>query len=349
MTILITTGAVAAGSSLSPANAKDTKFGPSNPFYGPSSLPFHAPPFDKIKDEDYQPAIEAGMAQEHRRNSNDRRQSGGADVRKHTRGDGEDRATVEARVRGIQRGDAERTPIQYCRRFSAEEAPKLAAHHDAIYLNPKLFARVSAVYNERDSLKLDPESLRLVEYHYHEFVHSGANLSDADKAELKKLNEEESTLSNTLHRPSCWRRPRMGAYVTTDKSALAGLSDAQIAAAAAGREGAQGGGLGAAVAEHDAAAGSRVAAAIARRGKAMFENSWTRAERGDANDTRATIARLAQLRARRRKLLGFPNYAAWKLQDQMAKTPEAALEVHGCAGAGVRPRKRRAKARTSRR
>jgi peptidyl-dipeptidase Dcp len=64
MIILLTTGAIAAGASLIAAKADDSKFGPSNPFYAPSTLPLHAPPFDKIKDEDYQPAIEAGMDQE---------------------------------------------------------------------------------------------------------------------------------------------------------------------------------------------------------------------------------------------------------------------------------------------
>ena len=83
-------------------------------------------------------------------------------------------------------------------KVQAEEAPKLAAHHDAINLNAKLFARVAAVYKQRESLKLDPESLRLLEVTYDIFVRSGANLSDADKTELKKLNEEIATLSNAF-------------------------------------------------------------------------------------------------------------------------------------------------------
>ena len=78
------------------------------------------------------------------------------------------------------------------------EAPRLAALADAIYLNAKLFARVKAIYDQRASLGLDPESLRLVEYDYQQFVKAGANLSDADKDKLKKLNEEESTLENTF-------------------------------------------------------------------------------------------------------------------------------------------------------
>ena len=85
------------------------------------------------------------------------------------------------------------------------EAPRLAAHQDAIYLNPKLFARMKAIYDERASLHLDPESLRLVEYDYQQFVKAGANLSEADKTKLKKLNEEESTLENTFMRTAARR------------------------------------------------------------------------------------------------------------------------------------------------
>ena len=80
MTILITTGAIVAGASLLAAKTTDTQFGPSNPFYAASTLPFQAPPFDKIKDADYQPAIEAGMAQQTQGNAGDRGQSGAADV-----------------------------------------------------------------------------------------------------------------------------------------------------------------------------------------------------------------------------------------------------------------------------
>ena len=111
-------------------------------------------------------------------------------------------------------------------------APKVAAMQDAIHLNPKLFARVEKIYNDRHSLNLDAESLRLVEYDYQEFVLAGARLPDTDKAELKKLNEEEANLT-TAFISKLLAATKDAAYVTKDKSALAGLSDAQIAAAAA--------------------------------------------------------------------------------------------------------------------
>jgi len=201
----------------------------------------------------------------------------------------------------------------------AYEAPRLAAQQDAIYLNSKLFARVKAVYDQRASLHLDPEALRLVEYDYQQFVKAGANLSDADKAKLKKLNEEESTLENTFEN-QLLAATKAGAFSTTDEKALAGLSEAQIAAAA---QDAQVHGWRIPLQNTTQQPDLAFLTNRATR-QAIFENSWNRAERGDANDTRALIARLAQLRAEKAALLGFPNYAAWNLTDQMAKTPEAA-------------------------
>jgi peptidyl-dipeptidase Dcp len=203
-------------------------------------------------------------------------------------------------------------------------APKQAAHHDAIYLNAKLFARVAAIYQQRATLQLDGESLRLLEVTYDNFVRSGANLSEADKTELKKLNEEISTLSNRFS-TKLLAATKDGAYVTADKSALAGLSDPQIAAAAHAAENRKQEGY---VLSLQNTTQQPDLASLSGRAirEALFEKSWNRAEKGDANDTRDDIAHLAQLRARRAQLLGYPNHAAWKLGDQMAKTPEAALK-----------------------
>jgi peptidyl-dipeptidase Dcp len=315
-------GAVAMGALTAQAQTTTASFGPGNPFYAESTLPFHAPPFDKIKDSDYQPAIDAGMAQQI--------------------------AEVEAIANNPAPPTFENTIVAFERsgqlltrayaafncvtgantnddlqKVQEYEAPRLAAHQDAMFLNAKLFARIKAIYEKRNSLGLDPEGLRLVEYDYQQFVKAGANLSEADKEKLKKINEEDSTLENAFM-TKLLAAAKAGAYSTTDKAALAGLSDAQIAAAAE-------------------AAGSRKQQGyviplqnttqqpdftnLANRDtrKAIFENSWNRTERGDANDTRSTIARIAQLREQKAGLLGYPNYAAWNLTDQMAKTPEAAI------------------------
>ena len=323
MTTAITTGAIAMGTIYTPATAADAKFGPSNPFYAESTLPFHAPPFDKIKDEDYQPAIEAGMA-EQLSEINKIADNPAAPTFENTL------AAMEKTGQLFQRAiaafgavtGANTNPV--LQKVQADEAPKLAAHADAIYLNAKLFARVAAVYKQRESLKLDPESLRLLEVAYDNFVRAGANLSDADKTELKKLNEEISTLSNDFS-TKLLAATKDGAYFTADKSALDGLSDAQLAAAAQAAQGRKKEGY---LLPLQNTTQQPDLALLRVRGtrEALFEKSWNRAERGDANDTREIISRMAQLRARRAQLLGYPNHAAWKLGDQMAKTPEAALK-----------------------
>jgi len=318
---ILTTGismALGAASASAQTQTAIAEYGPNNPFYTPSTLPFQAPPFDKIKDSDYQPAIDAGMAMQINEveaiaNSSTPPTFENTVVALERTGQLLTRVmAVFNCVTGANTNDA-------LQKVQAYEAPRLAAQQDAIYLNSKLFARVKAVYDQRASLHLDPEALRLVEHDYQQFVKAGANLSDADKAKLKKLNEEESTLENTFEN-QLLAATNAGGFSTTDEKALAGLSEAQIAAAA-----------------QDAQAhGWRIPlqnttqqpdfAFLTNRAtrQAIFENSWNRAERGDANDTRATIARLAQLRAEKAALLGFPNYAAWNLTDQMAKTPEAA-------------------------
>ena len=323
MIILLTTGAIAAGASLIAAEADDSKFGPSNPFYAPSTLPFHAPPFDKIKDEDYQPAIEAGMDQEITE-IQEIADNPAPPTFDNTLVAMEKTGQLLRRAQNAFGAVSEANTNPLLLKVRADEAPKLAAHHDAIYLNAKLFARVSAVYEQRESLKLDPESQRLLQITYDEFVHSGAKLSDADKAELKKLNEEISTLSNSFS-TKVLDATKNGAFATTDKSALAGLSDAQIAA---GQQAAQSRKQEGYLLPLQNTTQQPDLASLSMRAtrEALFENSWNRAEHGDANDTRDTIARMAQLRAQRAQLLGFPNHAAWRLQDQMAKSPDAAMK-----------------------
>jgi peptidyl-dipeptidase Dcp len=314
---------MAIGSRTTPALAAAADFGPNNPFHAPSTLPFQAPPFDKIKDSDYQPAIEAGMAQQ----------------REEMKAIADNPAppTFENTVVAMEKSGrlfdramsafnavtgANLNPeLQNVQKI---EAPKLAAHADAIFLDAKLFQRVAQIYQQRDSLKLDPESLRLIDYYYKKFVHSGANLSEADKAGLKKLNEEESTLTQAFI-TKLLAATKDAAYVTTDKKALAGLSDAQIAAAALAAKDRKVDGY---VIPLQNTTQQPDLAALKQRStrQTLFENSWSRAEHGGPNDTRDTLARLAQLRADKAKLLGYPNFAAWKLEDQMAKTPEAALK-----------------------
>ena len=302
--------------------AQVAEFGPGNPFYAKSTLPFEAPPWDRIRDADFQPAIEAGIAAQQREIAaiaNDP-----AKPEFHNTFEAMERsgALLNRALRAFSAvAGANTNPgIQ---KVQQEEAPKLAAHADAIHLNERLWLRVKTVHDERAGLGLQPEQMRLVEVVYQEFVHAGAQLPEADKMRLRQMNEEESTLSNAFS-TKLLAANKAGAYATTDRAAMAGLSEAQVAAAATAAKGR--GREGYLLPLQNTTQQPELSSMSDRAArKALFESSWTRAERGGEDDTRATIARLAQLRAAKAKLLGFPSYAAWKLEDQMAKTPAAAL------------------------
>ncbi len=297
-------------------------FGPSNPFFAASTLPFQAPPFDKIKDSDYQPAIDAGLAQQ-LKEIDAIVNNPAAPTFDNTLIALEKSGQLLNRVYFVFNCVTGANTNDELQKVQAYEAPRLAANQDAIYLNTKLFARVKAIYDQRASLHLDPESLKLAEWYYQQFVKAGALLSDADKEKLKKINEEDSTLENDFM-TKLLAATKNGAYSTTNRSALAGLNDAQLAAAAQGAQARkQQGWL---IPLQNTTQQPNLTFLTDRDTRhAIFENSWNRTERGDANDTRSIIARLAQLRAQKGALLGYPNYAAWNLTDQMAKTPEAAL------------------------
>jgi peptidyl-dipeptidase Dcp len=312
-------GAIALDPNTTAATGDSVAFGPGNPFYAPSSLPFQAPPFDRIQDSDYRPAIEAGMAQQ----------------LTEIRAIADNPATFENTLVALEKSgrlldrvmavfdavtSAHTNPD--LQRVQQIEAPKLAAHRDAIFLDSRLYHRVEEIYQQRDTLNLNAESLRLVEFYYREFVHAGANLSDADKTELKKINEEISTLQNDF-RTRLLAATQEAAFATTDKDKLAGLSEAQLAAAAeAARPRKQEGWV---LTLQNTTQQPYLADLNDRATRqAVFENSWNRTERGGAHDTREIVLRLAQLRTRKAKLLGCLNFAAWKLEDQMARTPEAA-------------------------
>ena len=301
----------------------DSNFGPSNPFYAASTLPFQAPPFDKIKDSDYQPAIDAGMA-EQRKEIRAIADNPAPPTFENTMVALEKSGELFTRVWLVFNGVTAANLDPELQKVQDYEAPRLAALQDDTFLDSKLFQRVAKIYRERDSLHLDAESRRLLEIQYKKFVHAGANLDDADKAALRKLNEEDSTLANAFT-TKLLAAAKAGAYVTQDKASLGGLSDAQMAGAAEAAKDRKVEGY---VIPLQNTTQQPTLAELTQRStrQTIFENSLNRAERNDANDTRSTIVRLTQIRAQKAKLLGFPTYAAWVLEDQMAKTPKTALK-----------------------
>jgi peptidyl-dipeptidase Dcp len=299
----------------------------SNPFFTASTLPYQAPPFDKIKDADYQPAIEEGMKQQMAEvdkiaNNPDAPTFDNTYVALEKSGE------LLNRVMMVFNGVAAANTNDTLQKVQEDEAPKLAAHQDAITLNDKLFQRIQAVYDQRDSLKLDPESMRLIEVVHRNFVMGGAKLSDADKAKLKDLNKEESTLQ-AQYNNKLLAASKDGALVIDDKSKLAGLSDEDINAAAQAAKDRKLDGKWVFTLQNTTQQPLLQDLTDRPTRQALFEASWTRAEKGNADDTREIIERLAQLRAQKAQLLGFPNYAAWTLEDQMAETPDNVMNFMG--------------------
>ncbi len=306
------------------AGAQGTKvWSSANPFYATSTLPYEAPPFDRIKDADYQPAIEAGMA-EQRKEIDAIAGNPAAPTFENTIVALERSGQLLGRVMQVFGGISQANTNPTLQKIQETEAAPLAAQSDYQNLNPQLFARVQALYDKRATLGLDPESMRLLEWDYLQFVKAGAKLNEADKAKLKKLNEEESVLS-TAFTNKLLAAAKVAAYSTTDKTKLAGLTPEQVDAAA---RAAKDRGVPGYVLPLQNTTQQPALTEMTDRGarQALFEQGYTRAERGGANDTRATVARLAQVRAQKAQLLGAPNYASWALQDQMAKTPAEALK-----------------------
>jgi peptidyl-dipeptidase Dcp len=294
----------------------------SNPFAKPSTLPFQAPRFDVIKDSDYEPALLAGIAQQRREvlaiaNNPAPANFDNTLVALERSGELLERAQLAfSAVSGANTDDA-------LQAVDTRMAPKFAAHRDFIYLNPKLFARVKALHDGRASLNLNPEQSKLLQVYYDQFVKAGARLPAAKQAQLKQLNLRLGALESAFNQ-KLLAAAKAGALHVTDKAALAGLPDDAIAAAA---EAAKERKLSGYVLPLQNTTQQPALESLTNRAtrEALFKASINRASKGDSNDTRATIAEIAQLRAKKAALIGFPNWAAYTLTDQMAKTPEAAI------------------------
>ncbi|HEY1723844.1 MAG TPA: M3 family metallopeptidase [Steroidobacteraceae bacterium] len=304
------------GLSPSPAEAMS----PDNPFAEPSSLPYRLPPFDRIHDGDFRPAFLQGMASQ--------------------------RAEVDVIARDPQPPTFDNTVLALERsgrlldrvattfsdlssansddavlKIESEMSPKLAAHEDAILLDPALFARVDALYRQRTELHLDPESMQLLDRYHTRFVRAGAQLSDEDKTRLRGDNQQLSILT-THFRQNLLQASREGAIVVDRLSDLRGLSAEQIAAAtqAAQQRGLTGHWL---IALQNTTV-QPLLANLSNRAlrERIYRASIARSVGGDADNT-DLIIQIVRLRAERARLLGYPNHAAYVLADETAGNPQA--------------------------
>ncbi|MBJ9111114.1 peptidyl-dipeptidase Dcp [Citrobacter sp. FDAARGOS_156] len=294
-----------------------------NPFLHHSTLPYQAPQFDQIEDCHYRPAFDEGVKQ--------KRAEIAAIVQNQQAPDFtntllalEQSGALLTRVTSVFFAMTAAHTNDELQRLDEEFSAELAALANDIYLNDALFARIDAVWQQRSSLALEGESLRLLEVVHQRFVLAGACLNDADKARLKALNTESATLTSQFNQ-RLLAANKAGALIVDDVRQLDGLSAEEIAVAA---QAASDKGLEVrwVIPLLNTTQQPALAALRDRQTREnLFTQAWTRAEKNDANDTRAIIKRLVEIRREKATLLGFANFAAWKIADQMAKTPEAAL------------------------
>ncbi|EGQ5284122.1 peptidyl-dipeptidase Dcp [Enterobacter hormaechei] len=293
-----------------------------NPFFEISLLPYQAPRFDAINDSHYRPAFDEAMRL--------KRADIDAIIAQHAAPDFdntvlalEKSGAMLSRVNSVFFAMTSAHTNDYLQALDELFSTELAGLANDIWLNDTLFARVEAVWQEREGL--DAESRRLTEETYQHFVLAGARLNADEKAELKALNTKAATLTSQFNQ-RLLAANKAGGLVVDNVHALDGLSAEEIAAAA-----------------HAAAekgltdrwlipllntTQQPALAALSQREtrKKLFNAGWERTQKGDENDTRDLIRRLTALRARQAQLLGFENFASWSIADQMAKTPDAALE-----------------------
>ncbi|TKB51997.1 M3 family metallopeptidase [Ferrimonas aestuarii] len=296
-----------------------------NPFKFESTLPYHAPNFTIIKDEHFKPAFEVGMA-EHMAEidaiANNPEPATFDNTIKAMEQSGEVLGRVSSVFFNLNGSDSN----QLRRDLSTEMGPKLAEHSDNIHMNPKLFARVETLYNQRSGLGLDAESLRLLEISYDNFVRAGAKLDESQQKQVRALNKRLSELTNAFGQ-NLLASSKAIPVLVTDKAELSGLPEGQIhaaelAAEAAGKEGY--------LLTLTNTTRQGVLEQLDNRDlrERVWKASATRNTSGES-DNRPIVKELVKLRAQKAELFGFNNWAEYKLQNQMAKKPEAVMDLLG--------------------
>ena len=293
-------------------------------FAQPSSLALHAPDFTRISDADFAPAFAQAMAIQ-RAEVAAIVANPEAPTFANTIVALEDAGKMLSRVESVFGSLTGANTNPTLDAIDAEVSPKLTAHYDAINLDPGLFARVKAVYDNRAAMSMTPEDATLLEDTYDRMVHAGAQLTAAQKEEVKAINARLSAVTTEFGQ-KLTDATKANALIVADKAKLAGLSEGDIAAAA--KLAAERGQAGSYALALQNTTQQPALASLEDRAtrEALFEKSWNRAERGNANDTRALIAEIVNLRARKAALFGAPDWATYQMWDRMAKSPKTALD-----------------------
>ena len=295
-----------------------------NPFYTESSLYMKYPEFDEIKNENYTPAFEKGMA-DHMAEIDAIAERADSPTLENTIIAMEKSGALLDRVATVFFALISANTNDEMEKIRSEMAPKLSAHSDQILLNGKLFHRVKTIYEQRDQLGLDAESKRLVEKYYTDFIRSGANLSNEEKESLKKINGEMAVLQTTFSQ-NVLKEVNALAVVVDSKDELDGLSDAAIEAAANEAKSRELDGKYVITLRNTS--GQPPMASLTNRAlrERIHKTSLSRGSRGGDFDNRDILANVIKLRAERAQLMGYNNHAAYSLENQTAQTPKAVNE-----------------------
>ncbi len=291
----------------------------SNPFAQRSTLDFELPPFALIKEEHYLPAFYAGC--EEQIAEVEAILASGEPTFENTLVALEKSGQTLMRMLNVFFNKSSSDTNDAIDAIEEEIAPKLAAHSDAIRLNPALFSRIKSIYDKRASLNLNEEDLNLVEKYHTDFLHAGAHLTEEQRDVLKGLNEKLSMLETQFSKNVLADTNDL-AVIVEDVAELDGLSANEIAACAAAAQdrGLEGKYLIGAVNY----SGNPLLASLTNRNlrQRVMQASLEKANRNNSNDTKAILHEMASLRAQRAKLFGLKSHAEWVLQTNTAKKPE---------------------------
>ena len=298
-----------------------------NPFFTPSPLPYGLPPFADIRDDHYRPGFDHGFAEQLAEIARITGESGPPTFENTLIALEKSGQTLE-RVATVFFNKSSADSTDFTNELEEEMAPLLAAHSDAIKLDAELYRRITTIRDQLGELDLDAESRYLVERYYSEFTLAGAGLDEVEKTKLREFNQKLSTLTTRFEKNLLADTNEL-AVVIDDVADLDGLEANEISAAA---EAAKDRGL----------AGKYLVTLVLPTGHPyldaltnpavrarIMDASRARGSHGGANDNRELVLEITRLRAKRARLLGFSNHAAYVTADETAKTPEAVAAMLG--------------------
>ncbi|MCP4272256.1 MAG: M3 family metallopeptidase [Gammaproteobacteria bacterium] len=303
-----------------------------NPLLVRSELQYQTPEFRKIKDEHFLPAFEQGMV-EHLKEIESIANNPQEATFENTMVAMEKSGELLTRVANVFFNLVSTDSNPERREIQKDIAPKLAGHADNINLNATLFARIENLYNNRNKLELDDESIRLIELTYRNFVRAGAKLTESQKTAIRALNEEHSILT-TQFRQNLLQETKNIQVIIDNVEELDGLSEIQIissakAASDSGNEGKY---------ALSITNTTRQPILVSLNNRKLREKVWKasafRAQSGET-DNGAIVARIVKVRAEKAELLGYENWSGYGLETQMAKTPQAVFDMLGSMAPAV--------------